>query len=240
MSAKKIALVSGANKGIGKEAARQLGLKGFKVYMGSRELARGQEAAADLSKQNIDVEAIQLDVTSQESINQAIKQIEKADGQLDVLVNNAGVLTDRSTSFESTDIDSVEKAMQTNFFGPLRLTKAATHLLKKAKAAKVINVSSSLGSLANMTSNEYSEFRYVGYNCSKAALNMLTIFGANALRNSGIAVNSVCPGYVSTDINDHKGYRTVEQGAGIISKLATSESAQPSGKFFNDAGEIPW
>jgi NAD(P)-dependent dehydrogenase (short-subunit alcohol dehydrogenase family) len=240
MSTKKVALISGANKGIGKEVARQLGLKGYKVYLGSRDLKRGEEAAAELKKEKIDAEAIQLDVTADASVDKAIKQLEKEDGRLDVLVNNAGIVPDRATNLQETELAKVEEGLQTNFMGPLRLTKAASALLEKAGSARVVNVSSSLGSISKAGSAEFSDFRMVGYNCSKAALNMLTVLCASELASKGVAVNSVCPGYVATDINDHQGYRTVEQGAAIIVKMATSEKATPSGKFFNDEGEIAW
>ncbi|MBX9689376.1 MAG: SDR family oxidoreductase [Candidatus Obscuribacterales bacterium] len=240
--ASKVALISGANKGIGKEAARQLGKQGFKVYLGSRDLTRGEAAAKELQAEGVEAEAIQLDVTKQSSVDKAIAEIAAKHAALDVLVNNAGILKDRAIGIEESDIADVEATMQTNFYGPLRLLKAATPLLEKSKSAKVVNVSSTLGSLAKASdpASPFAEFRYVGYNCSKAALNMLTILSAGSLAAKGIKVNSVCPGYVATDINQNQGYRTVEQGAQIIVKMATSGDDGPSGGYHDDAGSIPW
>ena len=235
----KVALISGANKGIGKEVAKQLGKHGFKVYIGSRDLARGQSAAAELAKDNVDAVAIQLDVTSQESVDKAISHIAQSEGKLNVLINNAGIVNERGITFDTTDIEKVEETFQTNFFGPLRLTKAASGLLEKTVDSRLINVSSTLGSLTNATTPEFADFRFLGYGSSKAALNMLTLFSAKALGKNGVSVNSICPGYVATDINDNQGYRTVEQGASIVVKLATEEKP-PTGGFFNEAGVIPW
>ena len=237
---KKIALITGANKGIGKEAARQLGKLGFKVFIGSRDLGRGQTAAKELQAQGVDAEALQLDVTSQLSIDAAISAVEKKSGHLDVLVNNAGVVLERTTALDTTEVDKVEAAMQTNFFGPLRMTKSAQALLEKSKAPRVVNVSSSLGSLSLGADPDspYADFRVFGYNCSKAALNMLTVVSSGALKS--VKVNSVCPGYVATDINNNEGPRSVEQGAAIIVKMATLGEDGPSGGFFNDDGVIPW
>lgn len=240
--AKKTALISGANKGIGKEAARQLGKNGFKVYLGCRDLGRGNDAAKELKADGADVEAIQLDVTDQASVDNAFAILSKNHEHLDVLVNNAGILVDRGTDLEATSIDDVHKTMETNFYGPLRLLKALTPLLAKSQAARVVNVSSSLGSLtqASDPASAFGDFSYFGYNCSKAALNMFTITAANCLSKSKIKVNSVCPGYVATDINENKGYRTVEQGAAIIVKMATLADDGPTCGYFNDDGKIPW
>ena len=238
----KIALITGANKGIGKEIARQLGKKGFKVLLGSRDEARGEAAAKELKADGVDAEVIQLEVSEQASIDKAIKSIEQKYGHLDALVNNAGILLDRSTEFTEASADDFEKTMQTNVYGPLRLMQAATPLLEKSKAPRIVNVSSSLGSLSKSSdpASGFSEFLFAGYNCSKAALNMLTIVSAASLGKKGIKVNSICPGYVATDINDNKGFRTVEQGAAIAVKMACLDDNGPTGGYFNDEGSIPW
>lgn len=239
---KKIALISGANKGIGKEAARQLGKKGFKVYVGSRDLNRGKEAVDELKKDGVDAEAIQLDVTDQKSVDNAIASIGKEHPQLDVLVNNAGILIDRGTDLESASVENVHKTMETNFYGPLRLLKAATGLLEKSSAPRVVNVSSTLGSLTHASdlASPFAEYTYLSYNCSKSALNMLTITASKCLASKKIKVNSICPGYVATDINENKGHRTVEQGAAIIVKMATIGEDGPTGGYFDDNGVISW
>ncbi|MDR3612295.1 MAG: SDR family oxidoreductase [Candidatus Obscuribacterales bacterium] len=237
---KKVVLVTGANKGIGKEASKQLGKMGFKVFIGSRDLSRGQATAKELKADGIDADAVQLDVTSQSSVDAAMATIEKSAGKLDVLVNNAGIVTERTTALDTTEIAKVEETMQTNFFGPLRVTKSAQALLEKSKAPRVVNVSSTLGSLSTLSDpgSEFANFRILGYTCSKAALNMLTVVTAGAIKN--VKVNSICPGYVATDINNNSGPRSVEQGAAIIVKMATLEEDGPTAGFFNDDGIIPW
>lgn len=238
----KIALITGANKGIGKEIARQLGKKGFKVLLGSRDEGRGEEAAKELKAEGVDAEVIKLEVSDPASIKKAVDSIAKKYDHLDVLVNNAGILLDRSTDFTEASADDFEKTMQTNVYGPLRLMQAATPLLEKSKAGRIVNVSSSLGSLSKASdpASGFAEFLYVAYNCSKAALNMLTIVSAASLSKKGIKVNSVCPGYVATDINDNKGFRTVEQGAAIAVKMACLDEDGPTGGYFNDEGSITW
>jgi NAD(P)-dependent dehydrogenase (short-subunit alcohol dehydrogenase family) len=237
---KKVALVTGANKGIGKEASRQLGKLGFKVFIGSRDLSRGQAAAKELQADGIDAEAVQLDVTSQSSVNAALATVQKSAGQLDILVNNAGIVTERTTALDTTEVAKVEETMQTNFFGPLRVIKAAQALLERSEAPRIVNVSSTLGSLATGSdpNSPYADFRMLGYNCSKAALNMLTVVTAGAIKN--VKVNSVCPGYVATDINNNQGSRSVEEGAAIIVKMATIADDGPTAGFFDDNGAIPW
>jgi NAD(P)-dependent dehydrogenase (short-subunit alcohol dehydrogenase family) len=239
---KKIALVSGANKGLGKETAKKLGNLGFKVFMGSRDKARGEAAEKELKKENIDVETLSLDVNDEASVRAAIDTIKSKCGHLDVLVNNAGILTERNTDISSTDIAGVEETMSTNFFGPLKLLQASIPLLEKSDAPRVVNVSSSLGSLTRTSdpNSQFTDFLYLGYCCSKAALNMMTVVASASLKSKNFKVNSVCPGYVATDINEHQGYRTVEQGAAIIVKMATLDKDGPTGGYFNDEGVVPW
>ena len=239
--ADKVALVSGANKGIGKEVARQLGKLGFKVFLGSRDSQRGEAAAEELRKDGVDVEVVQFDVTKQDTIDKALAQIEKSHGHLDVLINNAGIVSDTAPGIE-TSIEAVEKTMQTNFIGPFSLLKKSVPLLEKAGSARVVNVSSSLGS-HNMVADPnsgFSQFQFLGYCSSKSALNMLTVIAANDLSDKNIKVNSICPGYVATDINNHGGHRTVEEGAAIIINMATLPDDGPTGTYVNDDGTIPW
>lgn len=240
MSAK-IALVTGANKGIGKEVARQLGRAGMKVYMGSRDLERGRAAVEELRADKVDAELIQLDVTSEESVTKAIETISTKHGKLDVLINNAGI-ADMSKMGLEESIDSVRNVFETNFFGPVRLLQEAAPLLKKSEAPRVVNVSSTLGSLGKNSDPkwDFNTVKFVGYNASKAALNMLTLIAAHDLKESNAKVNSICPGYVATDINDNQGYRTVEQGARIVVKMATLDESGPNGGYYDDNGPIPW
>jgi len=217
----KIALVTGANKGIGFEVARQLSGKGFTVLLGARDQQRGEEAAAKIPGATF----IALDLNEPETALAAAKEIDQKYGHLDVLVNNA-----------------VRKTFDTNFFGALYVSQAMLPLLRKSPAARIVNVSSTLGSIAkqNNPANPYAAFASIGYSGSKAALNMLTVNLAQELRETPAKVNSACPGYVATDINRHSGPRTVEQGAAIIVHLATLEADGPTGGFFDDGGSIPW
>jgi NAD(P)-dependent dehydrogenase (short-subunit alcohol dehydrogenase family) len=239
--AKKIALVTGANKGIGKEVARQLGKAGMTVYVGARDLKRGQAAADELKADGVDVAVVQLDVTNDDSVKGAVATIEKQHGKLDVLVNNAGI-ADMAAAGLSEPLESVRTTFDTNFFGAARVLQAAVPLLKKSDAPRIVNVSSTLGSLnKNSDTNwDFYNVKFLGYNASKAALNMLTVIAAAELRDANAKVNSICPGYVATDINNNQGHRTVEQGAAIVVKMATLSADGPTGGYWDDAGKIEW
>jgi NAD(P)-dependent dehydrogenase (short-subunit alcohol dehydrogenase family) len=234
----KIALVTGANKGIGFEVARQLAARGFTVLLGARDPQRGADSAAKIPG----AEAVTLDVENTESIAAAAQQIEQKYGHLDVLVNNAGIVDYTDGQPSVAKLDAVRKTFETNFFGALNVTQAFVPLLRKSEAARIVNVSSTLGSITfqNDPNNPYAAFRFIGYNGSKAALNMLTVTLAAELRDLGAKVNSACPGYVATDINNHSGPRTVEQGAAMIVHLATLDADGPTGGFFDDNGTISW
>jgi NAD(P)-dependent dehydrogenase (short-subunit alcohol dehydrogenase family) len=233
----KVALVSGANKGIGKEIARQLGKNGFKVFVGSRDVGRGEAAVAELKKDGIDAQVVQLDVVDQDSIDKAIDLIGRTHGKLDVLINNAGIIAESAAGLD-VDIDSVNETVQTNFIGPLRLLQKSVPLLEKSGAGRVVNVSSTLGSHERI--GGFADAQFIGYCGSKAALNMLTVIASQRLSDKKIKVNSICPGYVATDINNHAGPRTVEQGAAIAVKMATIKDDGPTGTYVDDAGAIPW
>ena len=244
-SDKRVALVTGSNKGIGLEIARQLGRDhGMTVLVGARDAARGREAAEKLVSQGIDARAVPLDVTDPASVEAVARQIERDFGILDVLVNNAGVSLDGYAPPTQTDLEKFKATHETNVFGPLVVTKAMLPLLKRAAAGRVVNVSSSLGSLAlnGDPSSPYAAARLLAYNSSKAALNMQTVLFAAELAAEGspIKVNSACPGYVATDLNDHQGPRTVEQGAREPVRLATLPADGPTGKFFDEDGPVPW
>ncbi len=234
----KVTLITGANKGIGFEVARQLASKGFTILLGARDPQRGEEAAAKIPGATY----LPLDITSAESVAAAANEIEQKYGHLDVLVNNAGIVDYTDGLPGKADLAAVRRTFETNFFGPLTVSQALLPLLRKAPAPRIVNVSSTLGSLALQAdpNNPYSDYRFIGYSGSKAALNMLTADLAAELKDVPAKVNSACPGYVATDINNHSGPRTVEQGAAIIVHLATLGEDGPTGGFYDDNGSIAW
>lgn len=237
-----IALVTGANKGIGREISRQLAAKGVLVLMAARDPQRGEKAVSDLRAQNLPVEFIQLDVTSQESADRTAAEVERRHGRLDILVNNAGIALDWVPPSELT-IDAMQRTFETNVFGVFRVTKALLPLLKKSKHGRIVNMSSGLGSLAHAADLSLPttiQVMLAAYCASKAALNMITIQFANELRSAGIKVNSANPGYTATDMNQHRGPRTVEQGAATPVRLALLPDDGPTAGVFSDDGPEPW
>lgn len=245
MAEEKVALISGANKGIGLETARQLGKLGFTVLMGSRELARGEAAVEELRKDGVDARAVKLDVTKEADIDAAAKLVEGEYGKLDVLVNNAGVTTDKdwgTNSTSQTRIDDLRATFETNLFAVVALTKALLPALKKAPAARIVNVSSILGSVsmaATKGSPTYNA-KVFAYNASKAALNMFTIHLAHELRGTKIKVNSAHPGWVKTDLGGDAAPMDVEEGAKTEVQLATLGEDGPSGGYFHNGEALPW
>ena len=226
-----IALVTGANKGIGKEIARGLARLGHTVLVGARDTTRGKEAVAELEPDG-DVRLQQLDVTDAESIAAAAQSIENEFGRLDVLVNNAGIL--------SMTHDDLRPIYETNVFGVVDVTNALLPLLRRSSAGRIVNVSSFMGSLTMMSKRLEGVPVSLAYPTSKAALNALTIQWATLLADTPIKVNAVCPGYCDTDLNGHSGPRTPAQGAAIAIKMATVDSDGPSGTFVDDDGVIAW
>lgn len=245
-SAPGTALVTGANKGLGKEVCRQLAGRGFRVYLGSREVGRGREAAADLGRDGLTVEALELDVTDPGSVARAAARIaEERGGRLDLLVNNAGIHVGAPAL--AITVDDMRKTYETNVFGLVSVTKAMLPLLARAAAPRIVNVASTTASHAltcDPTSLFATEDRSLAYASSKAAVTMLTLQYANAFRRrpeyAHFKVNAVTPGYIATDLNGHTGTRTVAEGARIVLQLATIGDDGPSGGFFNDAGAVPW
>lgn len=238
----KVALVTGANKGIGYEIARGLAVKGMTVLLGCRDLGRAQAASGKLAQDGHTAVPILLDVTRPETIQAAARQIEAEHGKLDVLVNNAGIAQEWQSKPSTVDLTLVRKTYETNVFGPMLVIQAMLPLVRRAPAGRIVNVSSSLGSLGQTSdpASPLSKFLVLGYNTSKSALNAVTIQFANELRDTPIKVNAVCPGYVATDLNTRSGPRTPEQGARIAIEMATLGSDGPTGGYFNDAGRIPW
>ena len=240
--ANRIALVTGANKGIGFEVARCLAKAGLTVFLGARDQIRGQTAAATLTAEALDVRFIELDLVRPATIEAAAAHIATEFQRLDVLVNNAGISDSADGTPSTADLSAVRRVMETNFFGTLAVTQAMLPLLRKSAAARIVNVSSGLGSLElNADSNwQYAPVKLIGYSASKAAINMLTIQLADELRGTTIKVNASNPGYTGTDLNKHRGHQTVAQGAAETVRLALLPADGPTGGFFETAGPDPW
>jgi NAD(P)-dependent dehydrogenase (short-subunit alcohol dehydrogenase family) len=238
----KIALVTGANKGIGLEIARQLSRAGVTVLMGARSLERGQAAAADLKAAGMAVEAITIDLNDEKTISTAASRIEAEYGRLDILVNNAGIVDAEDGPPSVGTTAAARRLMETNFLGTLSVTQAMLPLLRRSPAGRVVNLSTTLGSLAinGDPTSPYYEARLIGYNASKAALNMLTVQLAAELRDTRIVVNSVAPGYVKTDLTGHNGFMTTEEGARLPVEYALLADNAVSGSFVEPAGRAPW
>jgi NAD(P)-dependent dehydrogenase (short-subunit alcohol dehydrogenase family) len=241
---RKIALVTGANKGIGFEIARQLGTQGINVLVGARDQARGAAAVQTLRAAGIEASSVQLDVTDQTSIDTVAAYIDQTYGKLDILVNNAAIsVREGSAPPSELALEDLRKTFETNFFGVFAVTKALLPLLKRAEAGRIVNLSSPMGSL-NIHS-EPSSFAarmpvLLAYNSSKTALNALTVFLAKELQNTPIKINSVSPGYVATDLNGHTGFLTTEQGAQAPVAFATLPDDGATGGFFGAEGTIAW
>jgi NAD(P)-dependent dehydrogenase (short-subunit alcohol dehydrogenase family) len=239
MSTRKTALITGANKGIGREIARQLGHKGYSVWLGCRDAQRGEKTAAALHNEGLDAHLLALDVTNDASVKAAAATYGKTNETLDVLVNNAGVSTGGYAVPSEASLDDMHALYEVNVFGPVRVTQAFVPFLRKAGQGRIVMMSSGLGSITeqlDMTSGTYG-VNLLGYNSSKSALNMITVSFAKELAAHGIKVNAADPGYVATDLNDNRGYRTVEQGAAIAVHLATLGPMGPTAGFFNDGAE---
>src|SRR5580658_1317482 len=236
-----IALVSGANKGIGYEIGRGLAAKKIIVLLGARDEARGQAAAAKLKTEGADARFVKLDVTDHETIRRAAEWIEKEFGRLDILINNAGIA---EWGFRPSNVDmaKVREVYETNFFGPVALIQGMLPLLRKSEHGRVVNVSSSLGSLtlSSDPSSPFADFLALGYNTSKSALNAMTVQFAKELKDTPIKVNAICPGYCATDINGNSGPRTAAQGAVAAIQYATIGDDGPTGGYFNEDGRVPW
>jgi NAD(P)-dependent dehydrogenase (short-subunit alcohol dehydrogenase family) len=237
----KIALVTGANKGIGKEIARQLGRLGRTVLVGARDEERGRRATEELVAEGIDVRTVLLDVTDPDSVDAAAKLIERDHGRLDVLVNNAGIVADGDWDGNATP-ETFQRTYATNVIGVMTVTRALLPLLRQASEPQVVNVSSELGSLAMQSdpNSQQAAVRLYAYNSAKAALNMLTVMLANELRPDGIKVNAISPGYCATDLNNHQGVLTAAQGATVAVRLATLPADGPTGEFHGQDGPVPW
>ncbi|MGA2500525.1 MAG: SDR family oxidoreductase [Tepidisphaeraceae bacterium] len=243
MNGNKVALVTGANKGIGLEICRQLGKHGFTVILAGRDEKKVNEASARLRAEGLDVQGVVLDVTKPASALAAARWLTERHGKLDVLVNNAGVSFEFTTRTRPSQLtmETLRATYETNFFGAFTVTQHMLPLLRKSASARIINQSSTLGSLGTLSDPASPMYgnNLLAYNSSKTALNGLTLALAKDLASERISVNSVCPGWVKTDMGSDAAPRTVEQGAAIAAKLATMDKP-PTGKYLDDAGEIRW
>ncbi|HEU4422720.1 MAG TPA: SDR family oxidoreductase [Pilimelia sp.] len=243
----KVALVTGANKGIGYEIAARLVATGMTVLVGARDAERGQAAAARLTAARAaggggTAVHVPVDVTDAASVAAAAKWIDQEYGRLDILVNNAGILLDLGSKPSETAVETLRRTYETNIFGVVAVTNAMLPLLRQAPAARIVNVSSELGSLAATSDpgHPYSQFPLLAYNSSKSALNAITVSYANELRDTPIKVNAADPGYCATDLNGHSGPRTAAQGANAAVTLATLDAAGPTGGYYSEDGPVAW
>ena len=238
MSQTRAALVSGANRGIGLEIARQLARLGYLTAIGARDTVKGQAAADELRNEGLELPVIALDVNDPASCAKAVEEVVGMFGRIDVLVNNAGVFLEKDPTGESSALvvrpETVNATLQTNVIGPLALTQAAVPAMKSQGYGRIVNVSSGLGQLSEMGGN------FAGYRMSKTALNALTRTVAAELAGTPVKINAMCPGWVKTDMGGPEAHRTVEQGAETAVWLATLEDDGPTGGFFRDHAAIAW
>jgi NAD(P)-dependent dehydrogenase (short-subunit alcohol dehydrogenase family) len=237
-SKERIALVTGANRGLGLETSRKLALQGIRVILTSRDTAKGEAALQVLQAEGLPAEYQPLDVADSAGVGLLAETIEARHGHLDILVNNAGVFTDSQdpggASVLTAGVDSIQRAFDTNTLGPLRLCQALVPLMRRNGYGRIVNVASGMGQLAEMNGG------YPAYRLSKTALNALTRILSDELAGTGILVNSVCPGWVRTDMGGPSATRGIEEGVGTIVWLATLPEGSPSGLFFRDRQPIPW
>jgi NAD(P)-dependent dehydrogenase (short-subunit alcohol dehydrogenase family) len=233
-NSQRIALITGSNRGIGLETARQLARKGFHVVITARDERKGRQAADAIQAGRGKATFLSLDVSSSNSIRSAVSQFAAVADHLDVLVNNAAIYPDQGLTILTLSRDHLAQTFQTNTFGPLEVTQAFLPYLRRATATRVINVSSGYGQLKGLSPDVPS------YCLSKLAINGLTIMLAEALRADHIAVNSMCPGWVRTDMGGPNATRSVEEGADTAVWLADEAPHELTGKFFRNRQEIPW
>ncbi|EFC85146.1 SDR family oxidoreductase [Parafrankia sp. EUN1f] len=238
-----IALVTGANKGIGYEIAAGLGALGWSVGVGARDTGRREAAVEKLRAAGFDVFGVSLDVTDDGSVAAAAALVEERAGRLDVLVNNAAVTGGMPQQPTMVDLAVVRTVVETNVIGVIRVTNAMLPLLRRSASPRIVNMSSGVGSITRQS--ESADVSMTGpisaaYSPSKSFLNAVTVQYAKELCDTNILINAVCPGYTATDLNGFRGIRTPEQGAAIAIRLATIPDDGPSGGFFEDAGVVPW
>lgn len=229
----KVAIITGSNKGIGFEVCHQLAQNNIEVILTSRDQEKGQKAAAELQAQNLNVKYHQLDVLDENSIKSLAAYIDKEYGKLDILVNNAGIFLESSDGVLKGDITNIKVTLDTNLYGALLVSRHLIPLMQKQNSGRVINISSGMGQLSTMGTGS------IGYRISKVSLNAMTIILAQEVQENNILVNSVCPGWVKTDMGGTNAQRTVEEGAETAVWLALVDN-NITGKFFRDKKELDW
>jgi len=237
MTSKTVALITGANKGIGLEIVRQLGQQGYLVVLGARDQAKGAGAAAELCQQGIDAHSVKLDVTTSEDVASLPGFFSERFGRLDVLVNNAGV-----AEWGEDDVESFRRTFETNLLGVVAVTYALLPLLKQSPAGRIVNQSSVLGSLGSLSRQPrmFGKFIIPSYTSSKAALNGFTVALAHKLSGTALKVNSAHPGWVKTDMGGQEAPMDVVEGAKTAVTLATLPPDGPTGQFFHMGETLPW
>ncbi len=230
----RLGLVTGANRGIGFEICRQLAGRGIRVLLTARDERRGQQAATRLTRDGLDVQFRQLDVTDEDSVRRLVGVVEAEFGGIDILVNNAGVYPDEGVPGLTIDLDTVRRTLEVNAYGPLRLCQALVPLMRRRRYGRIVNVSSGAGSLTEMGGGT------LAYRVSKVSLNAITRILADEVRGSGILINAMCPGWVRTEMGGRHAPRSVEDGADTAIFLATLPDTGPTGGFFRDRKPIPW
>lgn len=242
MTTKKQALVTGANKGIGFAIAKGLAQAGLSVWMGARDRTRGEEAAKKLRDEGHDVRFLEIDVADETSVQRAAATVKGEIDALDVLVNNAGILLGATTPPSEMSMETIKATYEVNLFGPIRVTQAFVPLLKAARDARVVMMSSGVGSLTLITdpTSIFSSVNLLDYTSSKVALNAVTVSFAKELEAHGIKVNAVEPGHVQTDLNGNTGFITPDEGAVTAIKMALLDETGPTGGFFGSHGRQPW
>lgn len=238
---KPIALVTGANKGIGRQVVQELSDQGYVVYLGCRDTAKGDVAKKEMAAPDRDIRVLQLDVTDDASIGAAARRIEADTGSLDLLINNAGIA---SQPLQPTETGRAEmhRVFETNLYGPVAVTRAMMPLLRRGERRTIVNVTSELGSVSlhAYPDWQFAQVNFLAYCASKSALNAFTVLLAKELKDEDFRVNAVNPGFTATDLNHHSGTRTVEQAAAVIVKCATAGKDAPTATFFTDGGQMPW
>lgn len=244
MNNKKTALITGANKGIGLETARQLGKKDITVLVGARDLKKGENAVEKLRREGIDAHALEIDVSDSESVKKAASRVERDYGRLDILINNAGVMNDdrkRKTSEQS--LKTWHETFDTNVFGLIGTTQAFLPLLRKSDAGRIVNLSSILGSIeyhAKPGSPVYESKDTPAYNVSKAAVNAYTVQLAHELKETKIKINAAHPGWVKTEMGGEGAMMEIEDGARTSVELATLDADGPNGAYVHRGKPLPW
>ncbi len=239
----RIARVTGANRGLGLAICRQLAQKGIAVNLAARDPDTGRAACSQLKREGIRVgHTLQLDVTEEDSIRSAIDEIKKIFGRLDILVNNAGIVVDDKATILDMKADMLQMTLQTNFYGPLALCQSCIPIMRACHYGRIVNISSTLGSLADITDfgSPYSGSQTPAYRLSKTMLNGLTALIAREVKDDNILVNSVCPGWIRTDMGGNQAPLSPEEGADTPVWLATLPDDGPSGGFFRDRERIAW